>query len=93
MEPRLKWNKIVLAAKTILFRLRRDSMLKWNYNFKDRPKYILTWNHGLIMKLDRCRVAWQPSMTSKWEEDSTAAQMDMSEVYRAAEIQTKLTAY
>jgi len=27
-EPRLKWNKIVLAAKTILFHLRRGSVLK-----------------------------------------------------------------
>jgi len=32
MEPRLKWNKIVLAAKTILFRFRRGFMLKWNYS-------------------------------------------------------------
>ena len=30
MEPRLKWNKIALAAKTILFHFRRGSMLKQN---------------------------------------------------------------
>jgi len=28
MEPRLKWNRIILAAKTILFHFRRGSMLK-----------------------------------------------------------------
>jgi len=28
MEPRLKWNKIVLAAKIVLFHFRRGSMLK-----------------------------------------------------------------
>ena len=27
-EPRLKWNKNVLAAKTFLFHFRRDSVLK-----------------------------------------------------------------
>jgi len=30
MEPRLKWNKIILAAKIILFQFRRGSMLKQN---------------------------------------------------------------
>ena len=30
MEPRMKWNKIILAAKIILFHLRRGSMLKLN---------------------------------------------------------------
>ena len=30
MEPRLKWNKIILAAKIILFHFRRGSVLKWN---------------------------------------------------------------
>jgi len=28
IEPRLKWNKTVLAAKIILFHFRRGSMLK-----------------------------------------------------------------
>ena len=28
MEPRLNWNKIILAAKIILFPFRRGSMLK-----------------------------------------------------------------
>jgi len=28
MEPRLKWNKIILAAKIILFHFRRGSVLK-----------------------------------------------------------------
>jgi len=28
MEPRLKWNNIILAARIILFHFRRDSMLK-----------------------------------------------------------------
>jgi len=28
MEPRLKWNNIVLAAKTFLFHFRRGSVLK-----------------------------------------------------------------
>jgi len=28
MEPRLKWNKIILAAKTILFHFRCGSMSK-----------------------------------------------------------------
>ena len=28
MEPRPKWNKYVLAAKTILFHFRRGSVLK-----------------------------------------------------------------
>jgi len=28
MEPRLKRNKVILAAKTILFHFRRGSMLK-----------------------------------------------------------------
>ena len=37
MEPRLKWNKIVLEAERILFHFRRGSMLKYS---------ILTWNHG-----------------------------------------------
>jgi len=27
-EPRLKWNEIILAAKTILFHFRRGSVLK-----------------------------------------------------------------
>ena len=26
MQPRLKWNKIILAAKIILFHFKRDSM-------------------------------------------------------------------
>jgi len=30
MEPRLNWNKNVLAAKTILFHFRCGSMLKQN---------------------------------------------------------------
>jgi len=28
MEPRMKWNKIVLAAKTFFFHLGRGSVLK-----------------------------------------------------------------
>ena len=34
MEPRLKWNKVILAAKIIVFHFRRGSMLKENY-FKE----------------------------------------------------------
>jgi len=34
MEPRLKWNKIILAAKIILFHFRRSFVLKYNY-FKE----------------------------------------------------------
>jgi len=34
MEPRLKWNKIVLAAETIVFHFGRGSMFKQNY-FKE----------------------------------------------------------
>jgi len=28
-EPRLKWNKIILDAKIILFHFRRGFVLKW----------------------------------------------------------------
>ena len=31
MKPRLKWNKIILAAEIILFHFRCGSVLKWNY--------------------------------------------------------------
>jgi len=37
-EPRLKWNKISLAAKIILFYFSSGSMLKWNTKIK--KKYI-----------------------------------------------------
>ena len=47
MEPRLKYNKIIFAAKIILFHFKRGSVLKWNY-FRpepppsvDRPRIIL----------------------------------------------------
>jgi len=33
MEPRLKWSKIILAAKIILFHFRGGSMT-WNHGFK-----------------------------------------------------------
>jgi len=42
MEPRLKWNKIILAAKIISFHFRRvpcNTKILWN-------NFILTWNQG-----------------------------------------------
>jgi len=45
MKLRLKWNKIVLAAKIILFHLRCGSMLKLNIKIL-KNNFILTWSHG-----------------------------------------------
>ena len=42
MEPRLKWNKIILADKIILFHFRRVSLLNKTLKFFK----ILTWNHA-----------------------------------------------
>jgi len=45
---RLKWNKIILATKTILFHFRRGSMFKNTKHFRVFwNNFILTWNHGL----------------------------------------------
>jgi len=41
MEARLKWSKIILAAKTILFHFRRRSMSKLNWNILQFFKIIL----------------------------------------------------
>jgi len=36
MQPRLKWNKNVLDAKTFLFRFRRDVWNEINFNMEPR---------------------------------------------------------
>jgi len=60
MGPRVKWNKIIFAAKTISFHFTRGSMLKWNYfkefeNLAATIGYLLnifasfqTWFHDKI---------------------------------------------
>jgi len=46
----LKWNKIILAAKIILFHFGRFSMLKLNTKILQNT-FILTWTHGFRFSL------------------------------------------
>jgi len=50
MEPRLKWNKIVLAAKTILFHFRRDVWSETKIILAAKTIFISfqTWFHVKI---------------------------------------------
>jgi len=51
MEPRLKWNKIVLAAKIILFHFRRDVTSEMKYKNILAAKIILfRFRRGSVLK-------------------------------------------
>ena len=47
MEPRMKWNKIVLAAKTILFQTWR---LKWNKIILAAKIILFHFRRGSMLK-------------------------------------------
>jgi len=60
MEPRLKWNKIILAAKIILFNFRGGSMLK--QKTLKFFKIILFWHVTTAL---RPHVSVRPSVRHK----------------------------
>jgi len=46
MEPRLKWNKVILVAKIILFRFRRGSINKTVKHSKIFKNYFISFHDG-----------------------------------------------
>jgi len=76
-EPRLKWNKTILADKTILFHVRRGSMLKWNivkflkiilFHFMMKSSTLIGRPHtrSLYAAVAPCNMDTKATMASLW---------------------------